>query len=460
MQQSHRQIKALRRALRRGDAGAARLLLAHSTAVGHARLAIRRYFAARFLGAKNLDPYKSYCRDVASQMPAPALLRMARDAASGCEPAEDIHLVASELLPSGQPLVLAYKGVLPRLATGPALCAHDASLLGRIVMGANSWLGFNAVIRADGHFVEIGDDFHLGGMSTVHIAHDVLPTIVGHRVTVGRSAVVHACTVGNDCVIEDGVVILDGTTVEDGVLVEAGSTVFPRSTLSAGWAYSGSPAKPVRELERGEIEVRARIIQEAIAASFFEEIATPDIETPSGEDVFVATTANLSGRIEADASSGIFFGCKLDAGHNAITIGRNTNIQDNTTIDASQSAVAIGENTTIGHNVNLKSSSIGARALIGIGADLSVGTVVDDDVLLAAGATTTPGQHLERGWLWGGRPARPISRLDGAKRAMMSAIIEQYRAYGAEYARAQAQASAKKGGTNGTSIIKDSHPHR
>lgn len=460
MRKSRQQVRALRLALRHGDADAARLLLAHSTTLGHERLAIRRYFAARFLGAHDLDRFKSFCVAAARQIPAPALLAAARDAVRNPGQCADVHLIASELLPPGKPFLLPYEGTWPHLATDPRLCGRQVSVLGRVEIGARPWFGPGAVVRADGHFVQIGDDFRLGEMSTVHIAHKIHPTIVGERVTVGGNAVVHACTVGNDCLIEDGVVILDGANVADGVLVEAGSTVFPRSTLKVGLVYSGSPARPIREIGLDELRQRALLAHDRIAASLFAPTVNASCTTGSlGDDVFLATTASVSGRIEAGARCSVFFGCKLDAGQAVIAIGENSNIQDNTLIDASEGAVTIGENTTIGHNVRVRACSIGANALIGIGSNLNVGTIVEEDVLLAAGAATLPGQKLERGWVWGGRPARPIARLDDAKRATMSAIIEQYCAYGAAYRLAKDHL-ATKGGSNGTSSIADRHTNR
>jgi carbonic anhydrase/acetyltransferase-like protein (isoleucine patch superfamily) len=368
--------------------------------------------------------------------------------------------MASALLPHVTPFILPFEGTWPRFASEPRLCGTGASVLGRVTLGTRASLGAGTVIRADGHFVRIGDDFHLGEMSTVHIAHEVYPAIVGDRVAVGRDAVVHACTVGDDCVIEDGVVVLDGSVVENGVLIEAGSTIFPRSTLNSGFAYAGSPAKPVRELAPGELEQRARLLHETVAPSLF--MAAAGVAADIGglpADVFVGRTARLAGRVELAAGVSILFGCRLDAAQSPIAIGTNTNVQDNTRIDASEGEVVIGPGTTIGHNVQIRAGRIGAHALIGIGADLAAGTIVDDDVLLAAGATTTPQQQLEGGWLWGGRPARPLSRLNDTRRAAMQDIVDQYRGYGAAYRAAQDR-PAGQGGSNGTSPIADRHPHR
>jgi carbonic anhydrase/acetyltransferase-like protein (isoleucine patch superfamily) len=460
MKQSRLRVKQLSLAARRGDVDAARALLAHSVVLGHDRLGIQRYFAARFLGAGDLDRFKPICAVAASHIPANALLTAARKAARNPGHRNVLHIIASELLPFGAPFVLPYAGIRPRLATDPRSCGQRVSLLGKIELGADPVFGPGAVVRADGHFVHIGDKFCIGEMSTVHIAHEVYPTIIGNRVTVGPNTVVHACTVGNDCVIADNVVILDGTKVEDGVLVEAGSIVFPRSVLNAGLVYSGSPAKPIRQLQSGERERRDLIIRESIAASLFAGTTNSvDVTHGFAGDVFIAATAHLSGRIEAGAGSSVYFGCKLEAGNAAIVIGDNSNVQDNTIIDASDGEVVVGENTTIGHNVRVRACKIGSRSLIGIGSDLAAGTIVDEDVLLAAGAITLPKQHLERSWLWGGRPARPILKLDDVRREGMSAIVQQYCAYAADYLFAQNSLS-ETGGSNGTSPIAKGYTDR
>lgn len=331
-------------------------------------------------------------------------------------------------------LILPYEGEWPHFASRPVWCGRRSTVIGAARLGAQAWLGDDGVIRADGQSVTLGDRFWLGHRSTVHIATFTHGTVAGDRVSVGRNAVVHACTVGSDVVIGDDAVILDGAVLGDGVVLEAGSTVFPRASLPSGFVYAGSPARPVRPITPAEVAERAERLREAAGDGAPEAPAdTPDVE-PS---VFVASTARLRGRIGLGEGATVLFSCTLDAEVGPIVVGAGTNIQDNSVIRTRGEGVVIGRDTTVGHNVRMADCRIGARSLVGIGCAIAAGTVVADDVMLAAGATTDPGQLLESGHLWGGRPARILSRLDDDKRAMMARIVEGYGEHGRAYRAAQ-----------------------
>jgi carbonic anhydrase/acetyltransferase-like protein (isoleucine patch superfamily) len=154
--------------------------------------------------------------------------------------------------------------------------------------------------------------------------------------------------------------------------------------------------------------------------------------------VFVASTARLRGRVSAAANSSVWYGCELDANGGEIVIGANTNIQDNTHIRcAPDRSFVIGADSTIGHNVTLADCRIGERALVGIGSVVASGTIVEDDVLLAAGAETFAGQVLEGGFLWGRRPAQKIAPLDDAKRELIAELIAMYCGYARAFAEAE-----------------------
>jgi len=325
------------------------------------------------------------------------------------------------------PFILPFEGVFPRLASPPRILGARVSLIGRITIGNAPVFAAAAVLRADGNTIRIGDDFYLGARGTVHIAHGTYPTVIGDNVAAGEDAVIHACTVANDCVIGAHSIILDGSTIGDGAILAAGSVVYPRSTLAAGMYHAGAPARAIRKTRPGEAALaRERLIAEAIAPT----APGAPLATPEFSKNFVARTARASGAVHLAPAASVFFACDLDAAAHAIHIGARTNIQDNTRIRAETGAVRIGARTTLGHNVRAEDCTIGADTLIGIGSHVSPKTVIDSDVLLAAGAVTEAGQHLAGGWLWGGNPARPIAELNEARRMMMTETIAQYCNYG------------------------------
>ena len=158
---------------------------------------------------------------------------------------------------------------------------------------------------------------------------------------------------------------------------------------------------------------------------------------------WIAPTAVIIGDVEIGPDSSVFYGCVLRGDVNAIRIGARTNIQDNTVIRCTtQQGVSIGPDSTVGHNVTLGDCRVGGGSLIGIGSTVAPGTIVEDRVLLAASARTIPGQILESGWMYGGNPARQMSRLDAGKHTLIDIIIGQY----CEYAR-NFQAAARAAST-------------
>lgn len=334
------------------------------------------------------------------------------------------------------PYVLPFDGVMPKFGQ-ELVCGAGASVLGRAEIGSRARLGPFSVIRADGEIVRVGADFSFGERATIHIMGGVYPTLIGDGVTVGRNAVVHACTLGSRCVIGHDAIVLDGSVVEDDVLVETGAVVFVRSRLASGFVYAGLPAKPVRPLADGELAARARALRDETDGAISASRPVAPAESGRWKSAFVARTAAMSGRIALGTQSSVFFSCLLDAGRHAIEIGANTNIQDNSIIRAVQGDCTIGAGSTFGHNVRAEDCRVGNDSLIGIGATLGQGTIVEDDVFLAAGAMTAPGEVLESGWMWGGNPARALRRLDDEKRALIRITAAAYCEYGLAFKTAQ-----------------------
>jgi len=70
-----------------------------------------------------------------------------------------------------------------------------------------------------------------------------------------------------------------------------------------------------------------------------------------GKNVFIAPTATIIGDVEIKDGASIWYGTVLRGDRAAITVGKNSNIQDNSTVHSDPGKPAIiGDNVTVGHN--------------------------------------------------------------------------------------------------------------
>lgn len=94
----------------------------------------------------------------------------------------------------------------------------------------------------------------------LHLADD-FACVVGNYVTIGHSAVVHACTVGDETLVGMGAIILDGAVIGERCLIGARALVTQGAQIPPGSLVLGSPAKVVRVLtpeERGGLKYWAK----------------------------------------------------------------------------------------------------------------------------------------------------------------------------------------------------------
>lgn len=112
---------------------------------------------------------------------------------------------------------------------------------------------FGVVIRAELDLVDVGRQSNLQDNVVVH-ADRGLPCMIGTRVTVGHSAVVHGTVVGDHCLIGIGALALNGSQMGEGAWLGAGSVLTEGKTIPAWTLAIGTPARPIRELTEEEIK--------------------------------------------------------------------------------------------------------------------------------------------------------------------------------------------------------------
>src|SRR5258706_16393323 len=97
-----------------------------------------------------------------------------------------------------------------------------AYLIRDLLLGDSARFWFNAVLRADDEFIEIGAGTNVQDGTVIHCDKGI-PTIVGRNVTVGHRVLLHGCTIGDECLIGNGAVVLDGVRIGARWLVGAAS---------------------------------------------------------------------------------------------------------------------------------------------------------------------------------------------------------------------------------------------
>lgn len=134
----------------------------------------------------------------------------------------------------------------PVLGPGVYL-AKTAVVLGDVTLGENSSVWFGAVLRGDINRIVVGANSNIQDNAVVHLADD-FPCLIGEWVTVGHSAIVHACTIGDECLIGMGATVLDGAEIGAQSIVGANALVTGGTKVPPGSLVLGSPAKVVRAL--------------------------------------------------------------------------------------------------------------------------------------------------------------------------------------------------------------------
>lgn len=126
-------------------------------------------------------------------------------------------------------------------------------IIGDVIVGEDSSLWPNVVVRGDVNQVRIGARTNIQDNSTVHVTHNRFATIIGDDVTAGHNVVLHGCTIGNCCLIGIGAIVLDGVVIGTECLIGAGALLTPGTTIAPQQLVLGSPAKAVRPLRAEEL---------------------------------------------------------------------------------------------------------------------------------------------------------------------------------------------------------------
>lgn len=172
---------------------------------------------------------------------------------------------------------------------------------------------------------------------------------------------------------------------------------------------------------------------------------TPNID----ESAFIASNAIISGDTRIGKNSGIWYGCVVRGDVTTITVGDNTNIQDNCVLHgtrpnhaqnktgANGAPVTIGNGVTIGHGAIIHACSIADNSFVGMGAVVMDMAKIEEYGMLAAGAVLTPGKIVKSGQIWAGNPAKYFRDMSQAEKDYIKVSADNYTDLAKEYKESQ-----------------------
>lgn len=137
-----------------------------------------------------------------------------------------------------------------------------------------------------------------------------------------------------------------------------------------------------------------------------------DLKPEIHASAWVADSAQVMGDVTLAEDSSVWFGVVARGDTDAITVGKGSNIQDNSVLHADHGMpLVIGDNVTVGHQVMLHGCTIGNNTLIGIQAVVLNGAKIGNNCLVGAGALVTEGKEFPDGWMILGSPAKAVKQL-------------------------------------------------
>jgi len=126
--------------------------------------------------------------------------------------------------------------------------ARGAQIIGDVRLAEGSSVWYNAVLRGDINYVEVGAHSNIQDGSILHVVND-RPCVVKENVTVGHGVILHACTIEPECLIGMGAIILTGAAIGRGSIIAAGALIPENSVVEPFSLMVGIPGRLLRTLD-------------------------------------------------------------------------------------------------------------------------------------------------------------------------------------------------------------------
>lgn len=152
-----------------------------------------------------------------------------------------------------KPPLFTYNGITPTIHPNTFI-AQTAAIIGDTHIGEDSGVWYSCVVRGDVNEIRIGRRTNIQDLTMIHCAELGQGCYLGDDITVGHSAVLHACNIEDNAFVGIQACVMDDCIVEKGAMVAAGALVTPGKIIKAGEVWAGSPAKKLRDINEKDLE--------------------------------------------------------------------------------------------------------------------------------------------------------------------------------------------------------------
>lgn len=149
-------------------------------------------------------------------------------------------------------MIYALDGVAPQIDDA-AWIAPNATIIGRVIVGAGASVWFGVTIRGDNDPITIGAGTNVQEHAVFH-TDPGCPLTIGTGCTIGHKAMLHGCTIGDNTLVGMGATILNRAVIGRDCLIGAGALVTEGKVIPDGSLVVGSPGRVVRTLDAAAID--------------------------------------------------------------------------------------------------------------------------------------------------------------------------------------------------------------
>ena len=126
------------------------------------------------------------------------------------------------------------------------------------------------------------------------------------------------------------------------------------------------------------------------------------------KSIYIAPNATVVGDVQLEENANIWYGAVLRGDSGRIIVGEGSNIQDNCIV---HEQTTLGKYCTVGHGAILHGCTVGDHCMIGMGAIVLDGVVLEAGCLVGAGALVTGKTYAPAGSVLLGSPARVVKQV-------------------------------------------------